>query len=76
MLDACRKHQISLNVKKCVFCVPFGILLGHIVCRQGLMVDPAKIAVIINLAAPTMEKQFHSFLSHTVITGNSFKDTP
>ena len=23
MLDACRKHQISLNIKKCIFCVPF-----------------------------------------------------
>lgn len=56
MLDAGRKHQISLNVKKCIFCVPFGILLGHIVCWQGLMVDPMKIVVIINLAAPTTEK--------------------
>ena len=41
MLAKCRHHQISLNLKKCVFCVPFGILLGHIVCRQGLMVDPS-----------------------------------
>ena len=40
MLDKCRQHQISLNLKKCIFCAPFGILLGHIVCKQGLMVDP------------------------------------
>ena len=49
MLDKCRQHQISLNLKKCIFCAPFGILLGHIVCKQGLMVDPAKIAIIVNL---------------------------
>lgn len=56
MLDACRKHQIPLNIKKCIFCVPFIILLDHIVCRQGLMVDPAKMAVIINFPIQTMEK--------------------
>lgn len=43
MLDTCRQNQICLNLKKYIFCVPFGILLGHIVCKQGLMVDPNKI---------------------------------
>ena len=43
-----RHHQISLNLKKCIFFMPFGILLGHIVCKQGLMVDPVKIAIIVN----------------------------
>ena len=52
MLAKCRQHQISLNLKKCVFYVPFGTLLGHIVCKQGLMVDPAKIAIIVNLPPP------------------------
>ena len=40
MLEKCRQYQISINLNKCIFCAPFGILLGHIVCRQGLMVDP------------------------------------
>ena len=52
MLAKCRHHQISLNLKKCIFCVPFGILLGHIVCKKGLMVDPSKIAIIVNLPPP------------------------
>ena len=52
MLDTCRRHQIELNLKKCTFLVPFGNLLGHVVCKQGLMVDPTKIAVILNLEAP------------------------
>ena len=56
MLDAYWKHHISLNIKKCIFCAPFSILLSHIVCRQGLMIDPTKIAVIINFPIPTMEK--------------------
>ena len=33
MLDTCRRCQIALNLKKCLFCVPFGNLLGHVVCR-------------------------------------------
>jgi hypothetical protein len=31
---------------------PFGILLGHVVCKQGLLVDPTKIAVILDLQPP------------------------
>ena len=38
MLDTCRWHQIALNLKKHTFLVPFGNLLGHVVCKQGLMV--------------------------------------
>ena len=54
-----------LNIKKCLFCVPLGILLGHVVCRQGLMVDPMKITVIINLEAPRNVKQLRETLGHT-----------
>jgi len=48
----CRKYQISLNVERCIFFIPYGILLGHIVCKKGLMVHPTKIVVIINLKPP------------------------
>lgn len=65
MLERCRKYQISLNLKKCIFNVPFGILLGHIVCKQGLMVDPVKIAIIVNLAPPGSSKQLRTTLGHT-----------
>ena len=65
MLDTCRRYQIVLNLKKCLFCVPFGILLGHVVCKQGLMVDPSKIAVIVNLEALKNVKQLHATFGHT-----------
>ena len=41
------------------------ILLGHIVCRQGLMVDPTKISIIVNLPAPDSFKQLRIVLGHT-----------
>jgi hypothetical protein len=33
MLERCRQCHISLNIKKCIFSTPFGILLGHVVCK-------------------------------------------
>jgi hypothetical protein len=53
MLDRCRQCQISLNLKKCIFCAHFGILLGHVVCKQGLLVDLSRIAIFFDLKPPT-----------------------
>jgi hypothetical protein len=57
MLDSYRQCHISLNLKKCIFHAPFGIFLGHLVCKQGLLVDPAKIVVILDLQPPTLVRQ-------------------
>lgn len=65
MFDRCRKCQIALNLKKCILCPPFGIFLGHVVCKQGLIVDPAKIAIIVSLPAPTSVRQLRATLGHT-----------
>jgi hypothetical protein len=53
MLDKCRQCQIALNLKKCIFFSPFGVL-GHIVCKQGLLVDPSKISIIVDLPPPAL----------------------
>ena len=65
MLAKCRQHQISLNLKKCPFCVPFGTLLGQIVCKQGFMVYLAKISIIVNLPPPSLVKKLCTTLGHT-----------
>jgi hypothetical protein len=64
MLEICRQCQISLNIKKCIFGTPFGILLGNIVCKQGLLVDPAKIAIIVNLPPPKSVLWLRETLGH------------
>jgi hypothetical protein len=64
MLERWQKCQMSLNIKKCIFGTPFRILLGHIVCRQGLIVDPAKIAVIMNLPPPKSVHQLRETLGN------------
>ena len=45
-LIKCRENGVSLNPEKCNFCVNSGKLLGHVVCREGLLVDPKKVGVI------------------------------
>jgi hypothetical protein len=64
MLDRCRQYQISLNLKKCIFCAPFGILLGHVVCKQGFLVDLVKIVVIVNFPPPTSVRLLRTTLSY------------
>ena len=34
MLEHCLQYQIALNSKKCIFCTPFGVLLGHVICHD------------------------------------------
>jgi hypothetical protein len=65
MLERCRWMQLSPNIKKCIFATPIGILLGHIVCKEGIKVDMAKIKVIVDLKAPINAKQIRIFLGHT-----------
>lgn len=62
MFYTCQRYQIALNMKKFLLCVQFGILLVHMVWKQGLMVDPAKIMVIVNLEAPRSVKQLYTML--------------
>lgn len=40
------------------------MLLGHIVCKDGVCVDLAKITMILNMEPPTTVKQLRSALSH------------
>jgi hypothetical protein len=65
MLEKCRQCRIALNLKKCIFFSPFGVLLGHIVCKQVLLVDPSKIDIIVDLPPPTSVKQLCTTLGHT-----------
>lgn len=49
MFDRCRECQLALNFKKCICCSPFEILLGHVVCKQGPLMDPTNISTIVIL---------------------------
>ena len=46
----CRHYQIRLNPHKCIFCVKVGRLLGFIVSKEGIRVDPLKVEAILQLS--------------------------
>ena len=65
MLERCQQIQLSLNIKKCIFGTPIGILLGHIVCKEGIKVKFAKIKIILDLKPPVNREQVRVLLGHT-----------
>ena len=56
MLDRCQQLQISLNLKKCVLCMLVGFLLGHVACKDGILVDPTNITFIVNSPSHALVK--------------------
>ena len=64
MLERYRQIQLVLNIRKCIFVTPIGTLLGHIVCKEGIKVDFAKIKIILDLKPPLNSKQVRVLLGH------------
>ena len=61
-LERCRKFDISLNFKKSVFAVEQGKLLGFIVSKDGMIIDPERTPDISKLPPPSSKKAMQSFL--------------
>jgi len=58
----CRKYGISLNPKKSLFGLKEGRLLGHIISKDGIRIDPARIEVILQIPHPRNVKELQAFL--------------
>ena len=56
----CRHYKIRLNPHKCVFCVESGRLLGFVVLKLGIRVDPSKVEAIVKLPPPSTLRQLQS----------------
>ena len=56
------KYNLILNLKKCIFGVTSGKLLGHIVSQKGIEVDPDKVKVIKKISPPKNEKEVRGFI--------------
>jgi hypothetical protein len=46
VLDRCREFGISLNPAKSIFWVTEGKLLGHIITKEGVKLDPERVEAI------------------------------
>ena len=58
----CRKFGISLNPKKSNFALEEGKLLGHIISKDGIKIDPERVSVILKVGEPRSKKEIQSFL--------------
>jgi hypothetical protein len=56
VLERCRKFNISLNPKKSIFVVEQGKLLGFIVSKDGMIIDPERTQAIDKLPPPSSKK--------------------
>ncbi|KAK8505875.1 hypothetical protein V6N12_042899 [Hibiscus sabdariffa] len=57
-----RKYRLRLNPAKCTFAVTSGKLLGFIVSKKGIEVDPDKVKAIQDLSPPQTQKEVRGFL--------------
>ena len=50
VFERCCHYLVRLNPHKCIFCVTIGRLLGFIVSKEGIRVDPLKVEEIFQLS--------------------------
>jgi hypothetical protein len=48
VLQRLREHQLYAKLSKCEFWIHEVLFLGHIINRDGLVVDPKKVADVLN----------------------------
>jgi hypothetical protein len=65
--EKCRRFGLSLNPKKSHFAMQEGKLLGHIISRDGIRIDPQRIEAIDTINIPRNIKEIQSFLGRIII---------
>eukprot|EP00253_Pinus_taeda_P017498 PITA_17498 len=62
IFQRCKKYGISLNPKKSFFALDQGKLLGFIVSKEGIYIDPDRIKEIFEIPFPHNKESMQSFL--------------
>lgn len=66
VLQRCEEHQLSIKISKCVFVSPEIPVLGEFVGRNGVRIDPDKVAIIKSWPTPRTRTQLKQFLGTIV----------
>ena len=61
VLLKCKKFGISLNPKKSHFAMLEGKLLGHIISKDGIKIDPSRVEAIHNISFPRSKRKYNHF---------------
>ncbi|KAK8948495.1 hypothetical protein KSP39_PZI006255 [Platanthera zijinensis] len=62
VLSELRNHKLFAKLSKCEFWLPQVSFLGHVVNKDGISVDPEKIAAVMDWSRPNTPKEIRSFL--------------
>jgi hypothetical protein len=62
VFQKCKRFVISLNPKKSNFSMQEGKLLGHVISKEGIKIDPRKVATIQKIDTPENKKEVKYFL--------------
>jgi hypothetical protein len=62
VFEQCRKFRISLNPKKTLFGLEEGKLLGHIISKDRIKINPSRIEAIQKVEHPRNIKDLQSFI--------------
>jgi hypothetical protein len=62
ILQRLREHQLYAKLSKCEFWIDEVLFLGHIINKDGLVVDPKKVADILNWKASIDARGIKSFI--------------
>ena len=62
VLQILKENQLYAKFSKCEFWLEKVQFLGHVVSKEGVTVDPAKIEVVSNWSAPRSVTEIRSFL--------------
>lgn len=65
VIQRCKEHGIPLNPKNFVFAVTEGKLLGHIMSKEGIKIDPERVKEIQQLGLPSNRTGVKSFFGKT-----------
>ena len=60
--ERCKETNLKLHPGKCFLGMESGVLLGHVVSKNGLEVDLDKVIVILALTTPTNVREIRGFL--------------
>ncbi|XP_074314734.1 putative mitochondrial protein AtMg00860 [Silene latifolia] len=62
ILDILRKQKWYAKFSKCEFWLKEVSFLGHIISKEGVMVDPSKVEAVLEWKSPTNVNEIRSFL--------------
>ena len=62
VLQRLREHRLYAKFSKCEFWLPQVAFLGHVVGKDGILVDPSKIEAVKNWPRPASVSEVRSFL--------------